>query len=128
MIESAWKSVLLDYNRDTEFSGDDADKFSALCDLGKAYDSVTIIVPTIDSSTIGIYGQMVASTATVPVALHHGQVTGATPAWGTAAYATTASTGAYIITIPIGGLQYIRIYSATNQTADRTFYVRGVRT
>jgi hypothetical protein len=128
MIESAWKTVLLDYNRAaTEFTGDDVDQFSALCDLGKAYDSVTIIVPAIDSSTIGVWVQMVASTATVPVVWHHGQVTGATPAWGTAAYATTASTGSYAINIPIPGVQYLRIRCNTNQTADRTFYVRGIR-
>jgi hypothetical protein len=128
MIESEWKSVLLDYDRSaTEFTGDDVDQFSALCDLGKAYDSVTIFVPTIDSSTIGIWVQRVASTATVPVAWHHGQVTGETPAFGTAAFATTASTGSYVINIPLPGIQYLRIRCNSNQTADRTFLVRGIR-
>jgi len=127
MFHSDWKTCLMDIDRDAEFSGDDVDQYSKLVDLGRAYETLVIEVPTIDSATVSVYTQSTPPVTVVPKAVHHGQVTGGTPAWETAAWATTAGTGAYFISCPIGGCQFVRIKTSVNQTADRTFYLRGVR-
>lgn len=120
---SEWESCLLDYNRSaTEFVGDDVDRFSALIAFDRPYDALQVIVPTIDSSTLSVYVQMNDAIATVPVIAHYRQ----TSDNATAAMTTTASTGAYFFEFPIKGIQFFRLYTGSNQTADRTFYVRGV--
>jgi len=127
MIHGEWKSCLIDIDRSSEFTGDDVDQYSKLIDLGRVYEKIVIFVPTIDSSALNLYVQRDASSATVPVIVHHGQVTGATPAWGTAAWSTTAGTGGYVIMVNCVCAQYIRIRAVANQAADRTLYVMGVR-
>lgn len=118
------KSCLVDIDRDTEFSGDDVDQYSALVDLGAKCDQVLIEVPTITSATITVYGQVGGDVLTVPKAVHYRQ----TSDNATAAWATTASTGAYFITCScLGGIQHIRLKSSEDQEADRTFYVTGIR-
>jgi len=129
MDYTPWTACLLDYNRSaTEFTGDDVDRFSALVCFDKPYQQLLIYVPTIESAALNIYVQMDNSTGTAPLVLHHGQMvdTGGNGAWTTAAWTTTASTGAYYISCPLNGHQFFRIYTSQNQTADRTFYVRGV--
>jgi hypothetical protein len=117
-------SCTIDVDRDTEFSGDDADQYSELVDLGMLFEKVIIEVPTITSATITVYAQEGGDVLTVPKAVHYRQ----TSDNATAAWATTASTGSYFITCDaLGGVQYIRLKSSENQEADRTFYVRGAR-
>lgn len=123
MIESQWYTATIDIDRDpAEYSGMDVDRCSSLVDLGKNYSFLIIEVPTIDSATVGVLVQQVASTATVPKALHYVKADDST-----AAFVTTAGTGAYSITVPIYGYQYIRLLTGADQTADRSFKVRGVR-
>jgi hypothetical protein len=117
-----WQSVLLDYDLAAEFSGEAIARTSALVDLGRECSGVDILVPAIDSATIGLLVQMDSAIATVPVALHYKK-----PADGsTAAWLTTASTGGYVIHIDcLGAIRYFRILTGADQTANRTFYVLG---
>ena len=74
------------------------------------------------SSAIQVYGQSVATVATVPVAVHYRQ----TSDNATAVWATTASTGSLAIHCDcLGAIRYIRIYAAVNQAADRSISVLG---
>ena len=120
--KTAWQSVLMDIDLTAQYAGEDIDRTSALVDLGSECSGVMIFVPTIDSAAISLLVQRDGETDTVPVALHY-QI----PSDGsTAAWATTASTGGYMIHIPVlGGVRYFRILTGENQTADRTFYVKG---
>ncbi len=131
MIESEWKTCLIDIDRASQFTGDDVDQYSALVDLGRAYEKVVIWVPTITSSALNIYVQRVASTATVPTILHMANMkdTGGNGTWTSEAWATTAGTGDYVITCDcLGGIQYVRIRATSTQTTtDKTLYLRGVR-
>ena len=130
MFHSDWKTCLIDINRDSEFAGDDVDQYSKLVDLGRAFEKLVIIVPTIDSAAITVYVQRSPGTDQVPVAVHHGYMydaSGAGNAWTTAAWTTTAGTGGFSITCNIDGHQFVRIRAGANQAADRTFYLRGVR-
>jgi hypothetical protein len=117
----SWKTVLMDIDRDVEFTGDDADKYSALIDLGQEYENVLVFVPTITSSTISLCLQRDKEISTVPIALHILD----DDATGSFLSATTAAVTSCYILFNTGAIQFLRIYSATNQAADRTFYVRG---
>ena len=118
-----WQAVLMDIDRATEYAGDDADRVSALVDLGFDAGGVMIQIPAIDSAVVSLLVQRNGLVATVPVGLHHKK-----PADdATALWATTAGTGSLVIHVPVlGGIRYLRITTAAvNQTADRTFYVKG---
>jgi hypothetical protein len=117
----AWQSVLMDIDLPAEYAGEDIDRTSALVDLGFEASGVMIFVPTIDSATIGLLVQRDGAIATVPVPLHWKKVSDDS----TTAWVTTAGTGGYMIHVPLGGIQYFRILTGANQTADRTFYVKG---
>lgn len=117
-----WQAALIDIDRDTEFTGDDVDRYSALVDLGRECGGVIIHVPTIDSATVAVYAQRDSGEDTVPAEVHYKKPSDeATQAW-----ATTAGTGGLFIHCPyLGAVRYIRLYTSANQTADRTFYVLG---
>ena len=117
-----YKSVLLDIDRPSEFSGDDVDQFSELVDLGGLCSAVSVQIPTIDSATVAIYAQENGLEATVPKAVHYRQASDN----ATALAATTASTGGIVFKFDIGAAKFIRIKTGANQTADRTFRVCGV--
>ena len=117
-----WISVLMDIDLTAEYAGEDIDRTSALVDLGFEAGGVMIFVPTIDSATISLLVQRDGLIATVPVALHHKKPSDDS----TAAWVTTAGTGGYMIHCPVlGGIRYFRILTGADQTADRTFYVKG---
>ena len=122
MIDAGqWLPVLMDIDRDTEFTGDDADQYSALVDLGQDFANVLVVIPTITSSTVGVSIQMEPGKTQVPVAMYILD----DDATGCFLHATTAATTAMVVKYEIGGARYLRIKCGANQAADRTFYVRG---
>lgn len=121
MLPGAWKSVLLDIDRDTEFVGDDVDQYSKLVDLGAPFEFVTVIVPTITSSTTGVCIQKTPNIDEVPSPVHILD----DDATGSFLHATSAAVTALAVIFRIGAVQYVRIKMGANQAADRTFYVRG---
>jgi hypothetical protein len=123
MIPSEWKSVLLDYDRATEeFVGDDVDRFSALLDLGECYEFITVLIPALSAEgTVTPYIQKDEKIATIPVAVHAMD----DDTTGSFAHATSSGAGSIAVIFRIGGAQYIRLYVGADQTANRTFYVRG---
>ena len=123
MYASDWKTVLLDYDRSSEFTGDDVDRYSAVCDLGDGYEFVTIFVPALDSSgTVSVYVQRDEAIATVPVIVHAFD----DDATGSFAHATSSGAGSIVVTFRIGGCRYFRIYVGADQSANRTFYAKGI--
>jgi len=116
-----WQSVLLDIDLPAEYAAEDIDRTSSLVNLGFEASGVMIFIPTIDSATIGLLVQRDSAIATVPIALHYKKFADD----ASAAWLTTASTGGIMINIPLGGIQYFRILTGADQTADRTFYVKG---
>ena len=123
MIYGERKSCLIDIDRTpTEFTGDDVDRYSSLVSLDKPYDFLLIEIPTIDTATVGIYVQPDDAIATVPKALHVWKLDNTS-----AALTTSSGTGALTIRVPLTFVQFFRLYTSANQLADRTFYVRGVR-
>jgi len=116
-----WQSVLLDIDRDAEFTGDDVDQYSKLVDLGGDFANVLVVIPTITSSTVGIAINKEPYIAEVPSLLYILD----DDATGNFLSATTAATTAMSIKFEVGVARYIRIKCGANQAADRTFYVRG---
>ena len=116
-----WKSVLIDIDRATEFSGDDVDQYSAVFDLESDYEFVTVMIPTVTSATTGVCVQRNDAVATVPLPVYEFD----DDATGDFLHATTAATTSHVVSFRIGGFQFGRIKMGANQAADRTFYVRG---
>jgi len=122
MIPSGWKTVTLDYDRDTEFTGDDADRFSELVDIKGHYEYVTVIIPALDSSgVVSIYIQKDEKIATVPIILHVLD----DDATGSFAHSTSSGAGSIAVIFRLGTAQWFRIHVAADQAANRTFYVQG---
>lgn len=127
MKYSSAYTATVDIDRDTEFTNDDADQYSSLVCLDKPYRKLLISLPTVTSSPMNIYVQDGDSIATVPKPFHHGQVVGATPAWATAIWVTTASAGDCVFSVDMGFVQFFRLRFTTNQTTtDKEITVRGM--
>ena len=127
-IFGKWQTIVWDIDATAtgEFSGYDADKHSQLIDLGQTFEKVLVIIPTITSATISIAivpedGTALKLNVPVPLYILDDDAT------GSFLQATTAATTTNSIVFAIGGARYIRLYSSANQAADRTFYVRGIR-
>ena len=115
------KLALLDYDRASEYSGDDVDRVSALVDLGQQFKWVLVFVPTIETATVGLLGQMTDAIDEVPFAVPYQKTDNTTAVW-----ALTSGTGLEVVAVYVGGLQYIRVRTTSaNQTANRSFYVQG---
>jgi hypothetical protein len=127
-LHGSWVTATIDIDATAtgEFSGFDADQYSGYVDLGRAYDKVQVIIPTITSATISVYGIYDDGTAiktNVPLPIYSLD----RDATGSFAQATTAATTSCIVTFDIYGFQYIRIKSGENQAADRVFYCKGIK-
>lgn len=125
------QTVTFDINHTLEFTGDDADQFSDLIDLGNVYTHLLIEVPAsaLTSTQLNLYIQNDSKASTVPVLFHNSYMKDSTGTgtFTTEVWATTASTGNYIVLVPVGYIQYFRLRATTNQTtADKTIYARGV--
>ena len=117
----AIQTALIDIDRASEYSGDDVDRVSKLVDLGQQFKYVLITVPTIDTATVGLLGQLTSSEAEVPFAVPYQKTDNTTAAW-----ALSSGTGLMVISVFVGGLQYVRVQTTNaNQTADRTFKLQG---
>ncbi len=122
MKVSAWKTLNLDFDRSSDgFTDEDVDRFTELLDLGEAYEFITVLIPTIESATITPYIQNDEKVATNPFPIHVLD----DDATGSFLHATSAGTGGIAVTFRIGGVQYIRLYTGADQTADRAFLVKG---
>jgi hypothetical protein len=88
-------------------SGDTA---SGEVDLGRSFDFLDIILPTLDSGT---------------VKLQVSDVAGGTYQDLGSGVATATTTGGYSTTFNLGGWQHIKVVSSASQGAARSIKVRG---
>lgn len=122
MRNTGWISSLFDFNRASEFAGDDVDQFSSVIDLKGNYEFVTVIVPVLVSGKITPYIMRTPAVTEVPVLMHF---MAADSAASYAQDSTAISTVSTALTFRIGGAQYLRLRSSGDQTADVTFYAKG---
>jgi len=85
---------------------------SAAVDLGRKYETMLVLIPTITSSTLACYGATTLAGTYYPLGN---------------AVVISATTGGYLDIWNIGGVQFIKIVCGTAQEANRTFTVWGVR-
>ena len=112
MLAGPWETVLIDIDVD--------DTLSAEVDLGANYEFLTVLIPTITSSTITVHVAMASGGTFFPLYAFDADGT------GDFAHATSAATTTHAVVFRIGGVQYIKIKAGSTQTtADKTFYVRG---
>ena len=117
----AIQTALIDIDRPSEYSGDDVDRVSKLVDLGQQFKYVLITVPTINTAIVGLLGQLTSSEDEVPFAVLYQKTDNTTSTW-----ALSSVTGLMVISVFVGGLQYVRVQTTNaNQTEDRTFKLQG---
>ena len=85
---------------------------SAAVDLGRQYETLIVLIPTITSSTLACYGASTVGGTYYPLGN---------------SVVIAASTGGYADIWEIGGFEFIKIVAGTAQEANRTFSVCGVR-
>lgn len=108
-----WISFEIDISDSTTVSDE--------CDLGAPYEYMLLEVPTITGSTLTV--QILRASGGTARSLH---ITDPADGGDNVVISATSGTGAFMWRVPIGGARYIKILAGTAQTADRTFYVRGV--
>jgi len=107
-----WVSFEIDISDSTTVSDE--------CNLGGCFDYMLLEVPTITQATLTV--QAVRAVGGTARNLHIFD-----PADGGDNKLITAdATGAIMLCVPIHGAQYIKVVASVAQTADRTFYARGV--
>ena len=95
-------------------------KTSDECNLGRVYETVIILLPTITEGTIAVQGAREKGVGYANLYTYNhadGHVD---------QMITGDTTGGYFCIFPIGGYQYIKLVSSVDQT-DETFYAMGVR-
>jgi hypothetical protein len=129
MIIGDWQTVTLDYDKTAEYSGQDIDTTSDLFDLTGGlsekgfYDGFEIIIPTIETGTVSLLIAQTSTITEVPVPLHVSNGVGATVLWTV----TSGTGGLQTAAHNVGAIQYGRIKTGGNQSANRSFKIRGFR-
>jgi len=103
--------ILYDW-KDCVFTVTTSAVLSAAVDLEKECDTMLVHIPTIDSTNLTCYVSETHAGTYYPL--------------GNSA-TVAAGTGGFADTWDLGGYQHIKIGSSADQTANRTFRVRGVR-
>lgn len=114
--------AVIDIDRATEFTGDDVDRFSELVDLEENFSRVLVWIPALDASgAVSMYVQRNGEVDSIPLQIQAFKASAA----GHYAQATNNGSGSVAVVFDVGGVQYLRMHVAANQTADITFHVRG---
>ena len=112
MLPSAWIDAVI--TKDTDPNN------SAEVNLVRAYEFLTVIIPTLsNASTTTVHISDKSSGTFVPLYMPD------TNAVGDFAQITDDATTTKAITFRIGGAQFIKVVCADNQSANTTFRVRG---
>ena len=110
-IQNNWISFEIDISDSTTISDE--------CDLGASYEYMLLEVPTITEGTLSV--QVLRATGGTARNLYSTDADGSN-----AQVIADSGTGAFMWYVPIGGARYIKVTAGAAQSADRTFYVRGV--
>uniref|UniRef100_A0A6M3L363 Uncharacterized protein n=1 Tax=viral metagenome TaxID=1070528 RepID=A0A6M3L363_9ZZZZ len=119
MIQGEWKDAIV-----PQFVADppEAGTLSPEVDLGRAYQRIMVVIPTIDEASVNI--QVAEKTGGTFQDLYITSLTDGDDD----KIITTASVGGTTWVAPLGGFQFIKIQtSAAQTTAAVTFRVCGVR-
>jgi len=112
MLIGEWQTVTIAQNASS----------SGEVDLGRAYETLLLLIPAMDDTTINID---VAMKSGGDFFDHH--ITDTVAADNNKVLSATA-TAAFEWTIPLGGYQYIKVIATNSQdSAERTLYACGVR-
>ena len=113
MIPTKWLSALLDIDVDPDATEE--------VDLGGHFEFLTVIVPTLDQNS-ALEAQIAMTSGGTFYPVWHWDADAAGDFLGQ----TTAITTTRAITFHIGGAQFVKVgVIGTDNTTDKTFYVRG---
>jgi len=112
MIVGEWKTATIALNG----------TLSAEVDLGRPYETLLMVIPTIDSAQVSI--QVAEKTGGTFQDAHITEGDGSS-----AVLKSDLGTGAITWVLPIGGFQYIKVKTSAGQTGGaRSFRICGCRT
>ena len=112
MIPSPWETATVDISVDANLSTE--------VDLGKPYEFLTVLIPTITNSTVTVHISESAGGTYFPLYVFDSDAT------GDFTHATSAATTTHAITFWIGGVRYVKVNCGSTQTTtDKVFKVRG---
>ena len=113
MIPTRWLPALLDIDVDPDATEE--------VDLGGNFEFLTVLIPTLDQNS-KLEAQIAKESGGTFYPVWHWDADAAGDFLGQ----TTSITTTRAITFPIGGTQFIKIgVEGTNNSTDKTFYVRG---
>jgi len=113
MIQGTWKDCIITIATSTTLS--------AAVDLGRVYDTLLVVIPTITAASISVrVSESLAGTYQNLYITSTNDADDDQPI-------TTSGTGGITWVVPLGGFQYIKLLSSQAQEANRTFRVCGVR-
>lgn len=113
--ESKWLSATIDK----------AGQTSNAVDLGTGYKELLVLIPTIDSATTTVHLAKEEGGTYYP--LYETFNLNAADTIQDAPLITADATTAHSVVFKIGGARFVKIYvSATQDTAERVFYVKGI--
>ena len=108
-----WKEVTIDISESTTLS--------AVCDLGRPFKKLAVLIPTIKSSTVTVTVSNKSDGTFYPVYTVNPTATGDN------AQVTTAATTAHAVEFDIFGAQFVKILCGSAQdTSDKVFLVKGI--
>lgn len=113
MIQGEWKDCTIDITT--------SDTLSSECDLGRAYETLLIVIPTITAASISVKAaEKAGGTYQDLYITSTNDATEKKPL-------STSGTGGITWAVPIGGFQFIKLLSSNAQADDRAFRVCGIR-
>ncbi|MCJ7829231.1 MAG: hypothetical protein MUP81_05790 [Dehalococcoidia bacterium] len=110
MLEGSWITVTMA----------DQETTSEAINLGKVFEKAVVILPVLTSCRITMQGAMTTGGTYQNVYMHDSDGN-MHKVW------TAESEGEFNWVAPLGGFQFLKLYSYPHQEAARTFYVMGVR-
>lgn len=113
MLQGEWKDCTITIATSTTLSAE--------VDLGRAYDTLLIVIPTITSAAISV------KVAEKSGGTFQDLYITSTNDGDDDQPITTAGTGGITWVVPIGGFEFIKLLSSQAQAANRTFRVCGIR-
>ena len=112
MLQGEWKDAVIAINT----------ALSAEVDLGRVYDKVLVVIPTITAASISL---QVAEKSGGP--FQDLWFISDTDGDDKQPLTLVTGTGAITVIFPLGGFCYIKVKSSANQAAAKTFRVCGIR-
>jgi len=113
MIDGSWVSCVVNVSSSNTLSEE--------ADLGRTYQSMMAVLPTLTATAVAV--KVAMNSGGTYYSLYTTNIDGSPETVSTDENVTTG----FAWDVPIGGFQYVKLLCSNAQAANRTFYLKGVR-